>query len=103
MNVYSYKSILILIILRSHQFLKLFIVVAFDDLACLHVLFERELTQFKGARELEFAIHLFVAEGVIVKDDPLQVNNQHIWHFAKILPLLDFNFFIAAVTAIIMD
>ena len=77
--------------------------VALDDLAFLHVLFEREFIQLKDVGKLEFAVHFLVAKGLIVEDNPLQVDDQHVGHISKQLALTNIDLLAAAVTKVVLD
>ena len=84
MNIDSNEAINIIFILCLQEFGKLccvFVSLALDTLRIVtHLFLEREATHIEDLWELKLAIDFLVSEGVIIKDDSLQVDDENIWH-----------------------
>ena len=92
MNIDSDKAIDIIFILGLEEFLKLgsvFVRRTLDACRILatHLLLEREATHVEDLREVKLAVDLLVAESVVIKDNPLQMNDENVWHLTKKLTL----------------
>jgi hypothetical protein len=63
----------------------------------------RVWSKVKVLRELEVMIDFVILEGIEVKDDPLMVNDKHIWSLGNQGSLSDIHLLLAASALIIAD
>ena len=69
-------------------------------LAChlliLHICLKSKLRELKNLRERKSSVDFLVSKSVKIEHYALEVDNEHVWHFAKKLPLGYVDFLVAA-------
>ena len=108
MNIDSDETIDIVFILSLQELLKLSSVFGRLTLdACrilaFHLLLEREATHVEDLWEFKLAVNLLVSESVEIKDNPLEMNDENVWHLAKELALCHIVFLFATIDPNILN
>jgi hypothetical protein len=98
------KLVDVVIVRDGHQVLH---VVLIDNLLRMplpgHNILERVVAEVEDVWEVEVRVDLFIHKGVKVKDNPLQVHNQHIRWLGYQLPLLHIDLLIAVLALEVID